>query len=555
MSKSKLSLICLAILLAVPSMALAQKPSKGALRSISSIAPTSATAGGPGFTLTVNGAFSTGAIVLWNGNSLSTTYVSMAQLQATIPSALIGAAGTAQIAVYVAGRSGGTSNLVAFTVNPASTTTTTTTETPLAITTVSLPVGTAGTVYSQALAASGGTAPYTWSTTSGAVPPGLTLSSAGAVSGTPTTSGSYAFTAQVADSASHTATYPYSMVISTAPLAIATASVPAGTAGSPYGTTLAASGGTPPHNWSATSALPPGLAISAAGAISGTPAAAGSYAFTAQVADSASHTAAYTYTLTVAAPTTTTPSTGPVFQDGMESGNFSAWDSVWNATDVTVQSSIKHGGNYAAQIHYYICGDLNNSACGAAHQDWNRYLTKFFNSTNGYPNGLTHFFTRGYVYIKSPEPGGTKDNVQRKLMWAQIDTQSTAPNHGMDWSLIITSDSAGGVIPVRFATQGFEPGLPVFSNWGIGTLNYDQWYCLELEIQLNTPGNADGLVNFWVDGVQKLHHPNVNLIGTSTAGVGYVSFGRQSDRFNFIPIDEYRYWDDIVISTAGPIGP
>ena len=208
MSKSKLSLFCLVILLALPSMAFAQRGSKGAPPVVSSVAPTSATAGGPGFALTVSGSnFSTGSIVLWNGNSITTTYVSATQLQATIPGTRIAAAGTAQVAVYTPGRSGGTSNLVAFTINAASTTTTTTTETPLAITTTSLPAGTTGTVFSQALAASGGTAPYVWSTTSGAVPPGLALSSAGAVSGTPTTAGSYAFTAQVADSASHTATY------------------------------------------------------------------------------------------------------------------------------------------------------------------------------------------------------------------------------------------------------------------------------------------------------------------------------------------------------------
>jgi hypothetical protein len=355
MSKSKLSLICLVILLALPSMSFAQKGSKGAPPVVSSITPTSATAGGPGFALTVSGSnFSTGSIVLWNGSSITTTYVSATQLQGTIPGGLIAAAGTAQVAVYTPGRSGGTSNLVAFTINPATTTTTTTTTTgtPLAITTTSLPVGTAGTAYGQTLAASGGTAPYVWSAISGTVPPGLTLSAAGAVSGMPTTAGSYAFTAQVADSASHTATYPYSMVISTAPLAIATTSVPAGTAGSAYITALGASGGTPPHNWSATSALPPGLAISAAGAISGTPATAGSYAFTAQVADSASHTAAYTYSLTVAPSTV---STTPFFQ----CSDVSCWGTGATNPNVSLVSNpapVSYLPSTAVAFHYHICG-------------------------------------------------------------------------------------------------------------------------------------------------------------------------------------------------------
>jgi hypothetical protein len=48
--------------------------------------------------------------------------------------------------------------------------------------------------------ASGGTAPYTFSILAGALPAGLSLSSAGAVTGTPTTVGNFSFTLQVADS-------------------------------------------------------------------------------------------------------------------------------------------------------------------------------------------------------------------------------------------------------------------------------------------------------------------------------------------------------------------
>ena len=56
------------------------------------------------------------------------------------------------------------------------------------------------------LSASGGTAPYTWSTSGGTFPPGLTLSSGGVVSGNNSAAGQFGFTVQVADSASGTAT-------------------------------------------------------------------------------------------------------------------------------------------------------------------------------------------------------------------------------------------------------------------------------------------------------------------------------------------------------------
>lgn len=62
------------------------------------------------------------------------------------------------------------------------------TVTDLAITTTSpLPVGTVGTAYSLQFAATGGTSPYTWSVATGStLPAGLTLSSTGLLSGTPT---------------------------------------------------------------------------------------------------------------------------------------------------------------------------------------------------------------------------------------------------------------------------------------------------------------------------------------------------------------------------------
>jgi chitodextrinase len=57
-----------------------------------------------------------------------------------------------------------------------------------------LPTGTVGTDYNQTLAASGGTAPYTWTISSGALPPGLNLNSAtGIISGTPGTADTYNF--------------------------------------------------------------------------------------------------------------------------------------------------------------------------------------------------------------------------------------------------------------------------------------------------------------------------------------------------------------------------
>jgi Putative Ig domain len=69
---------------------------------------------------------------------------------------------------------------------------------PLAVSTVALPGGTVGKSYSDTLTGTGGATPYAWTET-GALPSGLTLSSAGAITGTPTAAGVFSFTVTMTD--------------------------------------------------------------------------------------------------------------------------------------------------------------------------------------------------------------------------------------------------------------------------------------------------------------------------------------------------------------------
>jgi hypothetical protein len=81
--------------------------------------------------------------------------------------------------------------------------------------------GNVGVFYTNALVASGGTPPYTYSLVSGSFPSGVTLnSSTGVISGIPTNSGSFSFTAQVVDSAAGTASVTCGMVIIPAPIIV-----------------------------------------------------------------------------------------------------------------------------------------------------------------------------------------------------------------------------------------------------------------------------------------------------------------------------------------------
>ena len=85
----------------VPSVAkIVQVGSGPAAPTLTSLSPSSAAAGGPAFTLTVNGSnFVSGSVVRWNGADRTTTFVSATQLTAAIPAADIAAAGSASVTV------------------------------------------------------------------------------------------------------------------------------------------------------------------------------------------------------------------------------------------------------------------------------------------------------------------------------------------------------------------------------------------------------------------------------------------------------------------------
>jgi hypothetical protein len=101
-------------------------PQPGAVPAIAQLAPNTATAGGPGFTLTVNGSnFAGNSMVNWGGATPATTFVTGKQLMTSIPASMITTASTVSVTVTNPGTPGGqygggtmaeTSNAMTFTV-------------------------------------------------------------------------------------------------------------------------------------------------------------------------------------------------------------------------------------------------------------------------------------------------------------------------------------------------------------------------------------------------------------------------------------------------------
>lgn len=167
---------------------------------------------------------------------------------------------------------------------------------PLSVTAPSLPSGTVQTPYSASLntAALGGSPPYQWSVQGGTLPPGLSLSATGVLSGTPsappitTGQNTYSFTIGVTDAAGATASTSATVQIDPPALAVTTQSpLASGIVNVPYPQqVLTATGGTPPYTFSlAGGSLPNGMSLTG-GTIGGTPTTAGDFSVTVVVEDS-----------------------------------------------------------------------------------------------------------------------------------------------------------------------------------------------------------------------------------------------------------------------------
>jgi hypothetical protein len=135
--------------------------------------------------------------------------------------------------------------------------------------------GAQGEAYSRQLTASGGTAPYTFSILVGSLPAGLSLSTGGLISGSPTSAGVTTFTVQAIDNEGNGGVRQYSLSVLN--ITYLPATLPSGTQASAYSQQLSVSGGTAPYTFSLIGSLPAGLSLSSTGLISGTPTTNGTF--------------------------------------------------------------------------------------------------------------------------------------------------------------------------------------------------------------------------------------------------------------------------------------
>ena len=173
----------------------------------------------------------------------------------------------------------------------------------LAITTTSpLRTGVVNEFFRARFSASGGIAPYVWTLTGGAFPPGLVFSQDGTLEGRPTQVGDYTFELTVRDAQSSEVSREFAVTIASVLSIVTTSPLPDGAVGTLYRAPLQAEGGEPPYQWSRLPGgglLPPGMFLNGQGVITGTPTETGTFNFGIQVTDRGSRRSSREFVLTV----------------------------------------------------------------------------------------------------------------------------------------------------------------------------------------------------------------------------------------------------------------
>jgi hypothetical protein len=174
---------------------------------------------------------------------------------------------------------------------------------PLSINPTTIAGGTAGMPYSVAFTATGGSGAVTFDVTAGSLPSGITLAADGALSGTPTQTGTFPFTVTATDADNDTGTQAYSLVIACQTITVGPATLDAGTSGTLYpAVTFTETGGIGATSFSESGALPTGITFAAA-TLTGTPTQSGTFPFQVTATDSNSCTGSVSDALTINAAT------------------------------------------------------------------------------------------------------------------------------------------------------------------------------------------------------------------------------------------------------------
>jgi sugar lactone lactonase YvrE len=349
--------------------------------------------------------------------------------------------------------------------------------TSLTISPTTLPAGTARVLYSQTISASGGTSPYAYSIVTGSLPAGLTLSSSGVLSGTPTAAGTFNFSVQAQDSTPagsggpNTATRAYTLTIAGPTIVISPTVLPNGTVGTAYSQTVSASGGSGTYSYAVTAgSLPAGLSLnSSTGAITGTPTSAGAASFTITVTDTvttgpaAPYTASQAFSLTVVQGTVNRTSTTTAVTSNsnpavlQSSVTFTATVSAASGTPTGTMNFLDGSASLGSgSLSNRVATFTTSSLAVGTHS----ITASYSGDTNFAPSTSSALSQSIIDFAVSPVGGGSGGGGS---------TQSVAPGGTATYSIAITPTSGTTFSTTTYLTV---TGLPAGAT---ATLNSTGW--------------------------------------------------------------------------------
>ncbi|MCW8130886.1 MAG: hypothetical protein KIS92_11085 [Planctomycetota bacterium] len=167
------------------------------------------------------------------------------------------------------------------------------------------------------------------------------------------------------------------------------------------------------------------------------------------------------------------------------------------------------------------------------------------------------------IYVKHPAgwTGGGPDKMSRCTSFTSGNWTQAMIGHVWSAGEALTLDPASGVKDGRVVTTKYNdfPNLKWLGNKPVSPflLQSDgeagRWVCVEAHVKLNTPGQKDGVMELWIDGLLQCNRTGLDWRGAYTdKGINAVFLEAYWNKGS--PAEQSRWFDDFVVSTQ-PIGP
>ncbi len=223
---------------------------------------------------------------------------------------------------------------------------------------------------------------------------------------------------------------------------------------------------------------------------------------------------------------------------GMSLSSCGVFSSIGFNPFALVEGAISHSGNKSIRITY----TKNEDAAG----------TNVSISADSVNVRSYYYFDQGFDFGQGMKIG-------------RVSSFNTAAQVN-DVDIIMECRSSGsvnqcGATDMRDLGLYFN-GAPKGSDWGNVSadisLQRGRWYAIEYQVVLNTPGQSDGTVRLWVDGVKLAERSNLRIRGSLGSNVklntvkigGWYSNGANSNSCPNPSAPSRIYMDDIVIAKS-----